>query len=68
MTCHSGGTLDIYIEPVLPKLHILILGRSTIAAALARLGKAINYRVSVAAPGADREKFPDSIWCRRIWI
>jgi xanthine dehydrogenase accessory factor len=21
MTCHSGGTLDIYIEPVLPKPH-----------------------------------------------
>jgi xanthine dehydrogenase accessory factor len=60
MTCHSGGTLDIYIEPVLPKPHILILGRSPVAVALARLGKAINYTVSVAAPGADRESFPDS--------
>jgi xanthine dehydrogenase accessory factor len=60
MTCHSGGTLDIYIEPVLPKPHILILGRSPVAVALARLGKAINYAVSVAAPGADRENFPDA--------
>jgi xanthine dehydrogenase accessory factor len=60
MTCHSGGTLDIYIEPVLPKPHILILGRSPVAVALARLGKAINYTVSVAAPNADRESFPDS--------
>jgi xanthine dehydrogenase accessory factor len=60
MTCHSGGTLDIYIEPVLPKPHILILGRSPVGVALARLGKAINYTVSVAAPGADRESFPDS--------
>ena len=34
MTCHSGGTLDIYIEPVLPKPHILILGRSPVAVAL----------------------------------
>jgi xanthine dehydrogenase accessory factor len=59
MTCHSGGTLDIYIEPVLPKPHILILGRSPVAVALARLGKAINYAVSVAALGADRERFPD---------
>lgn len=59
MTCHSGGTLDIYIEPVLPKPHILILGRSPIAVALAKLGKAINYTISVAAPGADRESFPD---------
>lgn len=59
MTCHSGGTLDIYIEPVLPKPHILILGRSPVAVALARLGKAINYAVSIAAPQAERERFPD---------
>jgi xanthine dehydrogenase accessory factor len=59
MTCHSGGTLDIYIEPVLPKPHIVILGASPVAAALARLGKTINYAVSVAAPEADRETFPD---------
>jgi xanthine dehydrogenase accessory factor len=60
MTGHSGGTLDIYIEPVLPKPHILILGRSPVAVALARLGNAIGYTVSVAAPGVDRENFPDS--------
>ena len=59
MTCHSGGTLDIYIEPVLPKPHILVFGRSPIAQTLARLGRAIGYRVSVVAPGADQEQFPD---------
>ena len=59
MTCHSGGTLDIYIEPVLPKPHILILGRSPVARTLARLGKTIGYRMSAAACGADREQFPD---------
>ena len=59
MTCHSGGTLDIFIEPVLPKPHLLILGRSPIAQTLARLAKSIHYRVSVAAPDADREQFPD---------
>jgi xanthine dehydrogenase accessory factor len=58
MTCHSGGTLDIYIEPVLPKPHILILGRSPVAQTLARLGKTIGHRVSAVAPGADHEQFP----------
>jgi xanthine dehydrogenase accessory factor len=67
MTCHSGGTLDIYIEPVLPKPHILILGRSPVAKTLARLGKAIGYAVSVAAPGADRESFPDSDLVQPDW-
>jgi xanthine dehydrogenase accessory factor len=57
MTCHSGGTLDIYIEPVTPKPHILILGRSPVAQTLTKLGKAIGYEVSVAAPGADKESF-----------
>jgi len=60
MTCHSGGTLDIYIEPVLPKPHILILGRSPVGRTLARLGKTISYTVSVAAPQADREGYPDA--------
>lgn len=59
MTCYSGGTMDIFIEPVLPKPHILILGRSPVAASLAKLAKAVNYAVSLAAPGADRENFPD---------
>src|ERR1700752_4990325 len=59
MTCHSGGTLDIYIEPVLPKPHIVILGRSPVGKTLARLAKTIGYTVSIAAPQADRESYPD---------
>ena len=58
MTCHSGGTLDVFIEPVLPKPQVLILGRSPVARTLATLAKTIGYLVSVAAPGADREAFP----------
>ena len=37
MTCHSGGTLDIYIEPVLRKPHLLLLGRSPIAQTLSEI-------------------------------
>jgi xanthine dehydrogenase accessory factor len=58
MTCHSGGTLDIYIEPVLPKPQVLILGRSPVAQTLAKLAHTIGYAVCVAAPGADPEAFP----------
>src|SRR6516165_690104 len=53
MTCHSGGTLDIYIEPILPKPHVLILGRSPVAQTLIKLAKTIGYAVTVAAPGAE---------------
>lgn len=59
MTCHSGGTLDVYIEPVLPKPHVVILGRSPVGQTLAKLAKTIGYAVSVAARDADRDTFPD---------
>ena len=52
MTCHSGGALDIYLEPVLPKPRILILGRSPVAQCLAQLGVAIGYAISVMAEDA----------------
>jgi xanthine dehydrogenase accessory factor len=59
MTCHSGGALDIFIEPVLPKPQILILGRSVVAQTLARLGAAAGYSVAVLAPDVSRENFPE---------
>jgi xanthine dehydrogenase accessory factor len=60
MTCHSGGALDIYIEPVLPKPQIVILGRSPIAQALARLGRVIGYNVSVVVEELGAEDFGDA--------
>ena len=60
MSCHSGGTLDIYIEPILPKPHIVIVGGSPIGRTLTTLCKTISYSVSVVAPRADRESYPDA--------
>ena len=65
MTCHSGGALDIYIEPVLATPQILILGRSAVAKALCSLGKAIGYRVTVIAAGASTESFPEADTIKR---
>jgi len=60
MMCHGGGALDIYIEPVLPKPRILIIGRSPVAKTLCKLGKAVGYRIMVVGRGADRESFPEA--------
>lgn len=60
MTCHSGGSLDIFIEPVLPKPHVVIFGRSAVAQTLAKLAKAMNYAVSAIAPGANSGHFPNA--------
>ena len=51
--------MDIFIEPVLPKPQILILGRSVVAQALAKLGAAAGYSVAVLAAEASRENFPE---------
>ena len=60
MSCHGGGALEVYIEPVLPKSRILIFGRSLAAQSLSKLGKAVGYGISVVAPEASRENFPDA--------
>ena len=52
MTCHSGGALDIYLEPVMPKPRILILGRSPVARILAQLGRTIGYGITMVSADA----------------
>jgi xanthine dehydrogenase accessory factor len=58
MTCHSGGTVDIYLEPVLPPPRLVLFGASPVARAVAQIGKAMGYGVWVVAPGADRVALP----------
>jgi xanthine dehydrogenase accessory factor len=55
MTCHSGGALDIYIEPVLPRTQVVILGRSPVAVTLARLSHVLGYRVVMVAEHLQQE-------------
>ncbi|HKA88038.1 MAG TPA: XdhC/CoxI family protein, partial [Haliangiales bacterium] len=58
MSCHSGGSVDIYLEPVLPAPRLLLFGASPAVRALASLGKAMGYAVDVVAPAADRAGLP----------
>ena len=60
MTCHSGGTVEIYIEPVLPKPQLVILGKSHVAMALAKVAPTLGYEVTVMAANAEQYAFPDA--------
>jgi xanthine dehydrogenase accessory factor len=60
MTCHSGGCVDIYIEPVLPAPRLVVFGLSPVAQALVRLAKAMGYAADAVDPDADRAAFPDA--------
>jgi xanthine dehydrogenase accessory factor len=60
MTCHSGGSVDIYLEPVLPAPRLLLFGISPTVQALARLGKVMGFAVDVVDPDVDPASFPDA--------
>jgi xanthine dehydrogenase accessory factor len=50
MTCHSGGTLEIYVEPFLPKPLLVLIGHGPVVDTLAALGRATDFAVTVLAP------------------
>jgi xanthine dehydrogenase accessory factor len=55
--CPSQGTMDIFVEPVLPRPELLICGASPVAMALADFGNRLGFLVSVAAPLEEQVKF-----------
>lgn len=55
--CPSKGTMDVFIEPVLPSPGIVILGSSPVAVALAEIAPRFGYHVTVCAPGDEQGGF-----------
>jgi len=60
LTCISGGTLEIYIEPQLAQPHLVIVGHLATAEALVSLGKDLGWRISLLGLDVTRERFPDA--------
>jgi len=60
MTCEGGGSLEIYLEPFLPKPQLVIVGRSPVAQTVAHLGHLLDFKVVVADPEATSESFPEA--------
>lgn len=58
MTCHSGGNVEIHIQPVLPPPVVVVYGVSPAARATARLAVAMGYVVHAVDPMADASAFP----------
>jgi xanthine dehydrogenase accessory factor len=55
MTCDSGGTVEIYVEPVLPVPRLVLFGSTPAVDALARIGEAMGYRVERGAAASVRD-------------
>jgi xanthine dehydrogenase accessory factor len=47
IACQSEGALEVYIEPVLPAPHLVVVGRSPMAHTLADLARALGWRAEL---------------------
>jgi xanthine dehydrogenase accessory factor len=60
MTCHSGGTLEIFVEPVVPAPLLRLIGATPVVETLAALGQVLGYRVERMARLTTSESVPGS--------
>jgi xanthine dehydrogenase accessory factor len=58
--CPSRGTMDIFVEPVLPRPSLVVLGASPVALALVAQARLIGFHATLAAPAADLPAQPDA--------
>jgi xanthine dehydrogenase accessory factor len=56
-----GGTVEVFVEPILPDPSLLLMGGGHLAQAIAEAAQEVEFKVSVAddrASFANRERFP----------
>jgi xanthine dehydrogenase accessory factor len=58
--CPSQGTMDIFVEPVLPHPQVVICGSSPVAVAIADLARRSGFAVTICAPSAEQVAFADA--------
>ncbi|HXA30428.1 MAG TPA: XdhC family protein [Candidatus Angelobacter sp.] len=57
-TCPSGGALDIFVDPQLPRALLVVVGDSPAARMLVQLGGVSGFRTCAVHPGAVAADFP----------
>lgn len=57
--CLSGGTLEIFLQPVIPAPLLVVVGETPIAAALAELAATLGYHVERRDPGDGADVVPE---------
>ena len=55
IACQSEGALEVYVEPVLPSPHLVVIGRSPAVDTLAKLAAALGWRTAVVDDDGDAE-------------
>ncbi|HEY4069630.1 MAG TPA: XdhC family protein [Burkholderiaceae bacterium] len=60
MACHSGGTLELFVDPVLPHAQLVVIGASPVAVSLAQLAPRVGFSVTLVAHDAHAADYPDA--------
>jgi xanthine dehydrogenase accessory factor len=55
--CPSQGSMDIFVEPVLPRPQVMVCGSSPVAVAVADLARRMGFAVTACAPAAEQSAF-----------
>jgi len=58
--CPSQGTMDIFVEPILPRPQVVICGSSPVAVATAELARRSGFAVTVCAPASEQTAFAEA--------
>jgi xanthine dehydrogenase accessory factor len=57
MTCHSGGTLEVFIEPFQPEPSLVVVGDTPVTRALVGIGRQLGYHaVAMACAASDADQ------------
>ena len=64
ISCQSEGALQVYLEPVLPAPHLVVVGRSPMAHTLVALARTLGWR----ADRHDWETFTSADVTARSWV
>jgi len=60
MTCYSGGTMEIYIEPHQPRVRLVVVGGQHVAQALVHLGRAMGYEIVSVVPDSENHQITEA--------
>ncbi len=62
--CPSGGTVELFLEPLGQAPRLVVCGASPVARALLDQGGTVGYRLVAAAPAGELEALPEGV--RRV--
>jgi xanthine dehydrogenase accessory factor len=55
--CPSQGTMDIFVEPVLPRPQVVVCGSSPVAVAIADFARRAGFSITACAPATEQAAF-----------